>query len=66
MHSPRYSFGIPNIVTNSLVLAVPIPLLRASLTHWQNVDVYILYLSGSLYLPCVLLLLSVPQAISWS
>lgn len=69
-----YVSGISNIITNTLVLAVPVPLLlRASLSIKQTIGVFVLYFFGlgvvaasALRFVTQLLDVSVPQAIGWS
>ncbi|KAH0604407.1 uncharacterized protein H6S33_006784 [Morchella sextelata] len=69
-----FTSGISNIVTNTLVLAVPVPLLvRANLTLRQRIGVSVLYFFGAfvivasaLRFTTQLLDVSVPQAIGWS
>ncbi|KAI5838663.1 hypothetical protein DFP73DRAFT_485387 [Morchella snyderi] len=69
-----FTSGISNIVTNTLVLAVPVPLLvRANLTLRQRIGVSVLYFFGAfvivasaLRFATQLLDVSVPQAIGWS
>lgn len=69
-----YVSGISNIITNTLVLAVPVPLLlRARLSRNQIIGVSTLYFFGlfviaasALRFVTQLLDVSVPQAIGWS
>src|SRR5690554_1985813 len=69
-----YTSGISNIVTNTLVLAVPVPLLlRATLTRRQKIGLSVLYFFGAfvvmgsaLRFVTQLLNVSVPQAMGWS
>ena len=69
-----YTSGVSNIVTNVLVLAVPVPLLlRAVLTRQQKVGLTVLYLFGAtvilasaLRFATQLLDVSLPQAMGWS
>ncbi|KAL7266430.1 hypothetical protein RUND412_011025 [Rhizina undulata] len=69
-----YTSDVSNIITNTLVLAVPVPLLfRANLTMSQRVGVSVLYFFGGFVIMASafrfateILNVSVPQAIGWS
>ncbi|KAI5788432.1 hypothetical protein EDC01DRAFT_165492 [Geopyxis carbonaria] len=69
-----YTSGISNIVTNTLVLAVPVPLLlRATLTRRQKLGLAVLYFFGAFVIIAAalrfvtqLLAVGIPQAMAWS
>ncbi|CCX14887.1 Similar to hypothetical protein AOL_s00004g290 [Arthrobotrys oligospora ATCC 24927]; acc. no. EGX54257 [Pyronema omphalodes CBS 100304] len=69
-----YTSGLSNIITNTLVLSIPIPLLlRAQLRPNQRLGVLFLYLFGALVIlfsalrfVTQLLNVSLPQAMGWS
>jgi hypothetical protein len=69
-----FTSGISNIITNTLVLAVPVPLLlRATLTKQQKIGLCILYFFGAMVILASalrfvtqLLNVSMPQAMGWS
>jgi hypothetical protein len=69
-----YISGITDILTNTLVLAVPVPLiLRANLTNWEKIRLFSLYFFGAfvilgsaLRFATQILIVSVPREMGWS